>query len=193
MPKIEGKTFAIDNNISYYLNNAPENKKTLDSTFVFPCTKNNNPIAPRNNPPPPTDCFLTMADSSLTMSYDETEQKVPTSHDVLNKLDSIANSLKHDWKGNISVELDKDSLGNLQFYNLCNHIGKYKYNCDGRYYFDTIEYPPPPPGVANIPKNDLTWNKLKLYIIRQSHDGGSPVSANDTNNNSSCKVCLLLS
>ena len=132
-----------------------------------------------------------MADSSLTMSYDETEQKVPTSHDVLNKLDSIANSLKHDWKGNISVELDKDSLGNLQFYNLCNHIGKYKYNCDGQYYFDTIEYPPPPPGVANIPKNDLTWNKLKLYIIRQSHDGGSPVSANDTNNNSSCKfVCF---
>ena len=119
------------------------------------------------------------------------EPKAQTSHQILAELDNIADSLVQNWKGTIVVKLDRNGSGILQDYDLCNYIGKYKNEVHDRFYFDLSEYSPPPAGLKTIPKDDNSWNKLKLYITRQSHDSGSPVVANGSNNNGTRKfVCF---
>ena len=129
--------------------------------------------------------------SSSNPPHTPDESKAQTSHDILAELDNIADSLVQNWKGKIVVDLDRNGCGRLQEYNLCDHIGKYKNEIYDRFYFNTTEYPPPPVGSQSIPKDYKSWNDLKLYITRQSHECGSPVVANGSNNNGSRKfVCF---
>ena len=72
--------------------------------------------------------------------------------------------------------------GTFDALDICEYFGKYKHDCCERLYFNTVDFPPPPVGTKHLPKDDPVWNRLKLYITRQSHDGGSPVIANGTSN-----------
>ena len=106
----------------------------------------------------------------------------PTASDILKEIDKIAENLVSEWKGSISCDIYHSGSGLSSSLDIYEYFGKYKHDCCERLYFNTVDFPPPPVGTKHLPKDDPVWNQLKLYITRQSHDGGSPVIANGTSN-----------
>ena len=113
-----------------------------------------------------------------------------SSHDYLAELDNIANDLTKEWKGSIRVEVDRNGLGVMEEIDICQEIGKYKNEFTDILYFNREDFPPPSTNETINWKTDPSWNKLKLYIIRQAHDCGSPVISNGMNGNDRKFVCF---
>lgn len=124
------------------------------------------------------------------LPLDNDDDPVATPRQLLQELDKATESLKQNWKGEIIVKLDRNGTGNLEDFNICDYIGRYKGDCHDRLYFNTSEFPPPPVLSTNIPKDDRTWNELKLYISRCGHESGSPVSSNGTQRGNRRFVCF---
>jgi hypothetical protein len=49
-----------------------------------------------------------------------------------------------EWSACLNFEMDKDALGELEEYDICQFIGKYKGEVKFQLYFDRTKYKPPP-------------------------------------------------
>jgi hypothetical protein len=87
-----------------------------------------------------------------------------------------------EWSACLNFEMDKDALGELEEYDICQFIGKYKGEVKFQLYFDRTKYKPPPMDSKkkkNIPPEyEADLNALKQDVERAGARTGCSVIAN---------------
>jgi hypothetical protein len=94
------------------------------------------------------------------------------------------------WSACLKIEMDKDALGDLEEYDICQFIGNYKSDVKFQLYFDTNKYKPPPMEFKSIsPEYMPAFNELKNDIERAAAETGSSVIANGSRSDGARLFC----
>jgi hypothetical protein len=109
---------------------------------------------------------------------------------LLLDVEKLANANLVQWSASLNFEMDKDALGELEKYDICQFIGQYKGEVKFQLYFDRNKYKPPPMDCKKIsPEYMAAFNELKNDIERAGAETGSSVIANGSRGNGARQFC----
>lgn len=110
--------------------------------------------------------------------------------DLFSQFDkTLEGCLEDEWKGTITMELDRNACGILEPIDICEHLGKSKHesSLSDKLYFDRTKFPPPQSDDLETDEDRATFGKLKTAIRRWSVDGGSKVVSNGNGGITRCR------